>query len=244
MVHDPAIPLVVTSDVHLGSRHCRAQAFAALLNCLPPRVALALNGDTFDDPRLPLPAEHAEILRHLRGEARNRPLYLIEGNHDRRGGAALLPEAHDVPWLEVPTHGMLILHGDGLDTVMPAHRWFIRIFRRLHRLRVVLGADNIHVAEYAKRWQWAYQVLVRRQRANAVAFAVERGVRSVACGHVHCMQDIQEDGIRYLNTGAWTEAPTGCLVVTESQARLVDAEEVGGLLARPARQESGPQTGP
>jgi UDP-2,3-diacylglucosamine pyrophosphatase LpxH len=50
---------------------------------------------------------------------------------------------------------------------------------------------------------------------NAVNCAVENGYEAVTCGHTHYPEDRLINGIRYINTGAWTESPTYYLLVTD-----------------------------
>ena len=81
-------------------------------------------------------------------------------------------------------------------------------------MRVKLGARPVHVAEYAKKWKSFYRVLRNNVRLNAVNFAMENGYQAVTCGHTHFAEDMVVNGVRYINTGAWTEAPAFYLHIT------------------------------
>jgi len=87
-------------------------------------------------------------------------------------------------------------------------------------LRVRLGARPVHVAEYAKNWKAFYRVLRNNVMRNAVNCAVENGFEAVTCGHTHFAEDILLNGVRYINTGAWTEFPAHYLYVTPGSMEL------------------------
>jgi UDP-2,3-diacylglucosamine pyrophosphatase LpxH len=55
---------------------------------------------------------------------------------------------------------------------------------------------------------------------NAVACAAANGFQAVTCGHTHYAEDSVCDGIRYVNTGAWTEMPAFCLRIGPANMRL------------------------
>jgi predicted phosphodiesterase len=101
----------------------------------------------------------------------------------------------------------------------------------MHGLRVKLGAKPVHVAEYAKKWKSFYRVLCRNVALNAVDCAVENGFEAVTCGHTHYPEDLAIDGIRYINTGAWTELPAYYLHITPAEMVLkqVDPSSVSHL---------------
>ena len=115
-------------------------------------------------------------------------------------------------------------HGDDFDDVMPRNRLFMRFCKRLHRLRIRLGAPPVHVAEFAKSWfPLFYRVLRKQVKLNAVRCAAENGVGAITCGHTHYMEDGHHDGVRYINTGSWTE-PRRCYVhLTEREIRVIKA---------------------
>ena len=90
----------------------------------------------------------------------------------------------------------------------------------MHNLRVKLGAKPVHVAKYAKKWEILYKVLCNNVMTNAVKCAIENGYEAVVCGHTHYPEDRFFNGIRYINTGAWTESPSFYLQVTGDKMNL------------------------
>ena len=97
-------------------------------------------------------------------------------------------------------------------------------FRLFHHLRLRLGAEPVHVAHYAKKWGALYRFLRRNVMLNAVEHAREGGFEAVTCGHTHFVEDVLCDGVRYLNTGAWTEVPIYVLLVTDEAIRLQEVK--------------------
>jgi UDP-2,3-diacylglucosamine pyrophosphatase LpxH len=211
---------VVISDVHLGSPYCRCDRFVQFLRSLPDGVKLVLNGDTVnthDDSRYP--PSHREALDALRAESLKRKVVWIRGNHDERYVMAN-PGKIEFASSDSIEKTIFFAHGNDFDNVMPYNRTFIILFRLFHRLRILLGAESIHVAAYAKRFPVLYRVLLRHVAMNAVEYAKENGYAAVACGHTHYVEDRLQDGVRYINTGAWTEKTFHYLVVEEDRLEL------------------------
>jgi len=96
----------------------------------------------------------------------------------------------------------------------------MKMFKMLHKLRVMLGARPVHVAQYAKKWPMLYKVLRENVLKNAVNCALENGFEAVTCGHTHFPEDTTFKDVRYINTGAWTESPTHYLLLTDAKMTL------------------------
>jgi UDP-2,3-diacylglucosamine pyrophosphatase LpxH len=90
----------------------------------------------------------------------------------------------------------------------------------LHDLRVKLGARPVHVAQYAKKWNLFYGYLRKNVMLNAVNYAAKNGFEAVTCGHTHYAEEMFINGIRYLNTGAWTELPSHYVQITANDIKL------------------------
>jgi UDP-2,3-diacylglucosamine pyrophosphatase LpxH len=204
---------IIVSDLHMGSRYFRSQAFENFLNSLPDIDEFILNGDVLDRPHVKLTPFHQLNLERIEKLSLRCKVVWVRGNHDRGYMPARLGKV-EFRRRYTFDHRILITHGDDFDNVMPRSRVFMKAFRFMHDLRVRLGARPVHVAEYAKKWKALYRVLRNNIMRNAVNFAAENGYEAVTCGHTHFAEDIVLNGIRYINTGAWTEFPAHYLYIT------------------------------
>ncbi len=210
----------IVSDLHLGSPHFYCREFIAFLDQLPAGATLVLNGDIIDDVRRRLPSTPRSVVDRLVRESQQRPVVWVRGNHDEY---LALPEPGAIQFVDRWQFGtrLLVVHGADLDRLMPRHGLFKWLFRRLHRLRVALGFQDMHVAEYAKRWTSLYRALNEHVARNALRAAAEGGFAAIACGHTHAAMDLTTDQGRYLNTGAWTEIPLHYLRVDTTAITLL-----------------------
>ena len=206
---------IIVSDLHMGSRYFRSQAFENFINRLPDIDEFILNGDVLDRPHVRLTPFHQLNLERIEKLSLRCKVVWVRGNHDR----GYMPERlGQIEFCRRYTfdHRILITHGDAFDNVMARSRVFMKAFRMMHDLRVRLGARPVHVAEYAKKWKAFYRVLRNNVMRNAVNFAAENGFEAVTCGHTHFAEDVVLNGVRYINTGAWTEFPAHYLYVTSA----------------------------
>lgn len=210
----------IVSDLHLGSTYFLREEFLRFLDALPPGTDLVLNGDTVDRRHPLLSSEHQAVEDRLAEESAHRRIVWVRGNHDETYRAARPGRIEFEPSFALGRR-LFVAHGDDFDNVMPRHRPFILLFRFLHHLRIWLGAESVHVAHYAKRFPRLYRVLCRHVMLNAVQHAKENGFEAVTCGHTHYPEDRVVEGVRYLNTGSWTEKPVYYLSVTDTELKLV-----------------------
>lgn len=223
-VHRRFTRYLVTSDLHLGNRFSRSSQFTAMVKRLNKSISLVLAGDIIDTPGQSLGQDDLAALDAIQTRASHEQVIWIEGNHDR----GYRPQSsEDIHFLDSYAIGkrLFITHGDTFDTVMPRNQWFVSTFRFFHNLRVRLGADPIHVADYAKKYQYLYNYLRRKVMNCAVEQGQEQNFEAVACGHVHFAEDAFDKGIRYINLGAWTESSCHCLLVDEDGMTLLTVEE-------------------
>lgn len=209
----------IVSDLHLGNGYFFQEPFLSWLDQLPPDAQLILNGDIIDNPRKPMREDHRVVLDRLVEESRRRTVIWVYGNHDED---LALEDPGEIQFVESWEVGkrLLVVHGDELDTVMPRHGVFKVVFRFMHKALIALGFPDVHVARYAKKWSFLYRVLNDHVATKAIRTAKARGYDAVVCGHTHAAMDLERDGHRYLNTGAWTEEPHHYLSVDEDSIDL------------------------
>ncbi len=226
---------VWVSDVHLGSRSCRATLLADFLRRVRCDV-LYLVGDIIDLESLRRdfywPSSHTEVLQLILKKSREgtRIVY-IPGNHDddlrslagvKLGNIEIASEA-----IHTTADGrrLLVLHGDQFDAVVRgrsfgvvigalACRSLLTLNRFVHWLHDLRGLPYWSLAQHVKsRFGFVRRYVERYQRATLVA-AREAGVDGVVCGHIHKADAAEVDGLFYYNDGDWVES---CTALVEDQ---------------------------
>jgi UDP-2,3-diacylglucosamine pyrophosphatase LpxH len=220
---------IIVSDLHIGSKFFLYQDFACFLKNIPENAEFILNGDIIENPYAKLKHTDQKILNGFEQMSYRQKVVWVRGNHDngyipQSLGQIQIKQYHSIK------KRVFITHGDFFDKVMPQSRAFIKTFRMMHDLRVKLGARPVHVAEYAKRWKRFYGYLRKNVMLNAVNYAAENGFEAVACGHTHYAEEQFINGIRYFNTGAWTELPTYYVRVSDNEMTLNKSTDIAELL--------------
>lgn len=238
------VDLAVISDLHLGTRHCRADELIGYLERLDTR-RLVLNGDIVDLWRMRRhwPSAHAEVVsRILRLAHQGVDVHLLIGNHDgalRRFAPFLFgPIAlRDHLILDLDGERVLFLHGDAAELAHPPHpllHWIgghaydvmMTLGHGVNRVRRCFGASPISVVRAFKDHLPCAVRHIARYEASCAALAAGAGCSAVVCGHIHLprLRTIAIGGnpIAYRNSGDWVEH-CSALELAGGAWRLVDA---------------------
>jgi UDP-2,3-diacylglucosamine pyrophosphatase LpxH len=213
---------IVISDLHLGSDVCQARLLEEFLIWAVERCReLVINGDIFDDLNFKrLTKRHFACLKVIRRNTDRDDIRLVwvRGNHD--GPADIISHIVGVEILDeyVFDNGeiqLLILHGDQFDTITTDYPWLTEIacglFYYIQKYMPHRAARWIR--RITKRFQRNSQLIARR----ASEYAASRGYRFVTCGHTHLAIEAENDGVRYVNSGTWIEAPPCPFVVVQGR---------------------------
>ena len=223
---------IVVSDLHIGSRYFLHENFAQFLKNIPEDAEFILDGDIINNPYAKMKPADQQILDRFGEMSLRQKVVWVRGNHDN----GYIPD--NLGNIQIKKHHALqkrlfITHGDFFDEVMPRSQMFIKAFKMMHDLRVKLGARPIHVAQYAKKWKSFYEYLRKNVMLNAVNYAAANGFEAVSCGHTHYAEEQFVNGIKYLNTGAWTERPTYYVCVTDNEMTLKKTTDSAELIQSP-----------
>ena len=219
---------IIISDLHIGSKYFLYQDFECFLNTISEDAEFIMNGDVIENPYAKLRPADQQILNRFEQMSYQQKVVWVRGNHDNGYIPQNLGQIQIKPYHSIQKR-VFITHGDFFDKIMPQSRAFIKVFRMMHDLRVKLGARPVHVAEYAKKWKRFYGYLRKNVMLNAVNYAAKNGFEAVTCGHTHFAEEQFVNGIRYLNTGAWTELPTYYVRVTDNEIKLNKTTDASSL---------------
>ncbi len=223
------IPLVVLSDVHLGTYGCQAKELLQYLKSIQPKM-LVLNGDIIDMwsfSKRYFPASHMNVLRHIikMSNQGTRVVY-ITGNHDealRKYTDFILGnfELVDKLILDLDGKKTWIFHGDVFDSSTKGYAkilaklggkgydLLILINSFINWLLVLLGKEK---RSYSKRIKDSVKKavsFVSNFETTAAEIAIQKKCSYVVCGHIHKpqMKEVENEHgkVTYLNSGDWVE---------------------------------------
>ncbi|GAN81265.1 UDP-2,3-diacylglucosamine diphosphatase [Acidocella aminolytica] len=250
---------VFISDVHLGTRGCRAEFLADFLKqnkC----ENLFLVGDIIDGWRLKRSwfwdKHHDEVLRLVLKAARaGTNVVYVPGNHDEmlRKYISLGIEICGIKLQMEAEHTtadgkrLLITHGDMFDSVVRhakllallgdwAYTAALTVNRYFNIVRSRLGYPYWSLSAWLKlQVKEAVKAIDRFETALADD-AKARGFDGVVCGHIHHAEMRPVNGVMYLNDGDWVESCTALVEHFDGRLELVDwvARQKLSMLARPA----------
>jgi UDP-2,3-diacylglucosamine pyrophosphatase LpxH len=240
------------SDVHLGTRGCKAAALAEFLK-QQKADRLYLVGDIVDGWRLKRRwywhPSHQAVLDEILDLARSgTEVFYIPGNHDEvfRPYAGQNFAEIEVRYEAIHTtadgRSLLVMHGDMFDG---AARWGRIVSRlgdwaydatmwtsdRLAATRKALGLSHWSLAAHIKRTAKTALEIITRFEGAAAREAEARGFDGIICGHIHQAALKRMGRVTYANDGDWVDSCTalaethdGRLVLLDAHGQVIDAE--------------------
>ena len=223
------IPLVVISDVHLGTYGCHAKELLNYLKSIQPKT-LVLNGDIIDMwsfSKRYFPVTHMEVLRYIikMSNTGTRVVY-ITGNHDealRKYSDFILGNLELVDKLILDLDGKKtwIFHGDVFDS---STKGYAKILAKLggkgYDLLILINSlINWILVAFGKEKR-SFSKMIKDSVKKAVSFvsnfentaaeiAIQKKYSYVVCGHIHKpqMKKVKNEygKVLYLISGDWVE---------------------------------------
>lgn len=251
------------SDVHLGTRGCRADMLLDFLRENDADV-IYLVGDIVDGWRLKQtwywPQTHNDVVQKLLRKARKgcRVVY-IPGNHDEFLRKYYGQHFGGVEVMETAIHEaadgkrFLVIHGDFFDMVVRHAKWLallgdwayetaLLLNRYLNAVRRSLGLSYWSLSAWAKLRVKNAVNFIGRFEETLSAEARKHQVDGVICGHIHHAAISQINGVIYVNTGDWVESCTAIAEHPDGRLELIrwgDRQSVGAdIKGEPASELS------
>jgi UDP-2,3-diacylglucosamine pyrophosphatase LpxH len=256
---------IFISDVHLGTRDCRADFLLDFLRSTRCEQ-LYLVGDIIDLEAMEQapywPARHSEVLAEfLDIAAKGTRVVYLPGNHDcsfrglagRRIGE--IEVALDAIHVTADGKRLRVSHGDEFDPEHQGKTWLTWFGDYAHRLVCLANRKLNAVRRHLRLPYFALSILaksrigktlayIRRYEALATGRARELGLDGQICGHIHFGHISEHGGVLYLNDGDWVEHCTALVEHLDGALELLHWSERRTALMRAGVGESRPQATP
>ena len=223
---------IFISDVHLGSKDCKA---GHLNNFLKHNTceSLYLIGDIIDawkikENKWRWKQSHTNVVRNVLNHAkRGTKVVYVLGNHDEflrpylhyGLGFGMLEITNQCEHIGADGKKYLITHGDVFDGITRLAPWLsilgdkaydfvLALNSRFNWFRHRLGFGYWSLSLYLKqRVKRAIDFMFQFEK-NLAGYCKKKGYDGVICGHIHKAEIKEIDGVVYMNDGDWVESCT------------------------------------
>jgi UDP-2,3-diacylglucosamine pyrophosphatase LpxH len=223
---------IFISDVHLGTKDCKAEA---LNNFLKHNTCetLYLVGDIIDAWKIKQnkwrwKQSHTNVVRRILGHAKRgtKVVYVI-GNHDeflrpylQYGlGFGMVEITNQCEHIGADGKHYLVVHGDlfdGITRLAPwlsflgdkAYDFILSINNRYNWFLHRIGLNYWSLSSFLKRKVKKAIDFIFQFEKNLATYCKKKGYDGVICGHIHHAEIKEIDGVTYMNDGDWVESLT------------------------------------
>lgn len=233
---------IFISDVHLGTRDCRADYLLDFLDSTQSEH-LYLVGDIFDlwsmRKSVHWTPVHSAIVQRVFDRAREgTEVVYVPGNHDAmcrefvgsdfQGVAVRLNSVH----VTADGRRFFVSHGDEFDAMVRHsrllrqigdHAYYVLLFlnRVYNRFRRRFGQPYWSLSAYLKSRVNNAMQYVRKYEEAAAREADRMRFDGYICGHIHKAGMRRIDGVLYCNDGDWVEHCTALIEDFEGNLQIV-----------------------
>ena len=223
---------IFISDVHLGSRGCKAEQLNSFLKN-NTATKLYLIGDIVDGWKIQQnkwawQQAHSNVVRRILGHAKHgTEVVYIAGNHDEflrplipyQVSFGRIKIANQVTHIGVDGLKYLVVHGDLFDGITRLAPWVSFLGDRAYDILISVNTQFNRVRKFFGFGYWSLSQFLKQRVKRAVDFIFhfehnladygrKRGFDGVICGHIHKPEIKDINGIKYMNDGDWVESCT------------------------------------
>ena len=236
---------IFISDVHLGTKDCKAEA---LNNFLKHNTCetLYLVGDIIDAWKIKQnkwrwKQSHSNVIRRILGHSKRgtRVVYVI-GNHDEflrpylqyQLGFGLIEITNQSEHIGADGKHYLVVHGDLFDGITRLAPWLSMLGDKAYDFILGLNSKYNWLRHRLGFGYWSLSAFLKEKVKLAVDFMFQfeknlssyckkRGFDGVICGHIHRAEIKNIDGVIYMNDGDWVESMTALVEHHDGQWEII-----------------------
>jgi UDP-2,3-diacylglucosamine pyrophosphatase LpxH len=241
---------IFISDVHLGTRDCKAEE---LNNFLKHNTCetLYLVGDIIDGWRIQQnkwrwKQSHTNVVRRILGHAkRGVKVIYVAGNHDEflRPMLSYGFSFGNIEIVNRYTHEgidgkkYLVVHGDMFDGISKVAPWLNFLGDKAYDLILAINTKYNWLRHRFGFGYWSVSKFLKLQIKRAVSYIFEfesnitnycrkKGFDGIICGHIHTAEIKNIDGTIYMNDGDWVESCTALVEHEDGRWEIITWNQI------------------
>jgi UDP-2,3-diacylglucosamine pyrophosphatase LpxH len=238
---------IFISDVHLGTRDCKA---VELTNFLKENSCetLYLVGDIIDawkmqQNKLKWKDSHTDVVRRvLKLSKKGTKVIYVTGNHDEflrpmikyAANFGNIKICNQIMHIGVDNKRYLVVHGDIFDGITRLAPWLSFLGDRAYDFVLDLNSRFNWIRHRLGFGYWSLSKWLKHRVKKAVDFmfqfektitdyARKKGFDGVICGHIHHAEIKDINGIAYMNDGDWVESLTALVEHLDGRWEIIQS---------------------
>lgn len=228
----PKYKSIFISDVHLGSKGCKADELCDFLKHNTSKN-LYLIGDIIDGWRLKRnyfwEQSHSNVIRRvLTAAKRGTKVHYVIGNHDEAIRPFLrydinlgnIEFSNRQDYIDEKERNFLVVHGDMFDNMMRhENKFLVSIGDKIYDILVILNTQLNTIRLALGMEYWSISAFLKAKTKQALAYinrfedliseyCHKNDYDGIICGHIHTAEIKMIKDIIYMNDGDWVESKT------------------------------------
>ncbi len=215
---------LIISDIHLGTEVSRAKKVGELLKSYSFKKLILL-GDIFENLDFEdLTTEHWNLISQLRKISQRSEVIWIEGNHDK-GLSKIFSNLLGTPVFKTYSwkhHGKkcLAIHGHQFDRFLINNIVLSYLASWTYLFIQKIEFSDRRISRYIKKKSKGWLRLSKKVADSAIWYGRLRGADYVFCGHTHRAIKKSKKGVRYFNSGCWTDIPSTFITLDKGLIKI------------------------
>jgi UDP-2,3-diacylglucosamine pyrophosphatase LpxH len=250
---DKTYKSIFISDIHLGSRGCKADELCHFLKhntC----DNLYLIGDIIDGWRLKRnyywKQGHSNVIRRvLTAAKRDTKVHYIIGNHDEAIRPFLRYEinlgnidfSNRQDYTDVKGRQFLVVHGDMFDSMMRhENKLLVNIGDKLYDLLIIINTKFNSIRMALGMEYWSISAYLKKKTKQALAYITrfedliaeychKNKYEGIICGHIHTADIKMINDVIYMNDGDWVESKTAIVETHDGVWQILEYQTDGSM---------------
>ncbi|HCN37968.1 MAG: metallophosphoesterase family protein [Ignavibacteria bacterium] len=214
------VSTVIISDIHLGSAVSRPKKVKETLEKYK-FSRLILLGDIFDDLNFKrLKKDHWNLLsfiRKLSNPEKEIDVIWVNGNHDEDLSEIMshligIDVYEEYIWNENEKI-YLAIHGHQFDRFLNENVVVSNVASFVYDKMQRISPQKQIIPRFVKRASKSWLRLSHKVADGAIEYAKSKNADFVFCGHTHQTLSKEIDGVKYYNSGCWTDIPSSMITI-------------------------------